>query len=127
MIWVPSLNTHVTTGDFLLAAEHEYAVDISVCRVIDVLFPDQLRVTWWLSNEHLYAHEELQNMPPLSSLYNNLIKCQIKEVTERMLAIGTIRTSQVKDICFVFHAVTIEYDIVNCAGMTRVFFYPLSL
>lgn len=43
-----------------------------------------------------------------------------------MLAIGTIRTSQVKDIGFVFHAITIEYDIVSCAGMTR-FFYPLPL
>jgi hypothetical protein len=117
---------HVTTGDFLLAREHEDAINISVCRVIDVLFTDQLRVTWWLSDENLSAHEELQNVPPPSSFYNNLRKCQIKEATERMLAIGTIRTSQMEDIGFVSHAVTIEYDNVNCAGMTSLF-YPLLL
>ncbi len=91
-----------------MATEHQDAI---VYSVIDVLFPNQLRVTWWLSNERLSAHEELQNELPLSSMYNNLTKCQIKEAMERMLAIGTIRTSQVKDIGFVFHTATIEYDI----------------
>lgn len=70
MIWVPSLIMHVTTGDFLLATEHEDAIFVSICHVIDVLFLDQLRVTWWLSNDRLSAHKELQNVPPHSSKYN---------------------------------------------------------
>jgi hypothetical protein len=120
MLWVPSLNAHITTGDFL-AAEQEDGNVLSVCRVISVLHPNVMRVTWWLKNEELSARQ-LQHLPPVDVSYNNLRKCRIKEVTERVLAIGTIQTCQVRDLAFVFHAVTLEHDIVNCAGMVNVFF-----
>lgn len=113
MIWVPLLNAHITTGDFLLA-EQEDSDQLSVCCVICVLFPDQLRVTWWLT--------DVENLPSLEESFINLRKCRIREVTERILAIGMITIFQVKDIAFVFHALTLEHDIVNCAGMNRVFF-----
>jgi hypothetical protein len=119
MIWVPLLNAHLTNGDFL-AAEQEDGDLLSVCRVINIVYPNELRVTWWLRDEQLSAMQ-LQHPPPVEDSYYNLRKCRIKEVTERVLAIGTIQTCQVRDLVFVFHAITLEHDIVNCAGMRNVF------
>ncbi len=115
-----SLNDHIKTGDFL-AAEQEDGNLLSVCRVISVLYPNVMRVTWWLKNKELSA-QQLKHLPPVDVSYKNLRKYRIKEVTERVLAIGTIQTCQVRDLVFVFHAVTLEHDILNCAGMVNVFF-----
>ncbi len=92
---MPSLNAHLANGDFL-AVEQEDGNLLSVCRVINVVYPNEIRVTWWLRNEQLSALQ-LQFPPPVDESYYNLRKCCIKEVTERVLAIRTIRTCQVRD------------------------------
>jgi len=120
MIWVPLLNAHITTGDFV-PAEQEDSNVCSVCQVINVLNPDEMRVTLWLRTEQLSALQ-LQELPPIDASFQNLRKCHLKEVTERVLAINTIKTCQVRGLVFVFHATTLEHDILNCAGMKSVFF-----
>jgi hypothetical protein len=120
MIWVPLLNAQFTTGDFV-AAEQEDGNVCSVCQVINVLHPDVMRVTLWLRTEQLSALQ-LQELPPVDASFKNLRKCRLKEVTERLLAINTIKTCQVRGLVFGFHATTLEHDILNCAGMKSVFF-----
>jgi hypothetical protein len=95
MIWIPLLNAHITTGDFLLVEQQDFD-QLPVCQVVNVLFPEQLRVTWWLT--------DITNLSVLEASYINLRKCCIKEASERVLAIGTITIFQVKDIAFVFPA-----------------------
>jgi hypothetical protein len=87
VIWVPSLNAHITTGDFVTADQGDG--NVLVCRVVNILFPDELSVTWWLKTEQLSALQ-LQGIPSVNMSYQNLQKCRIKEVTERVLAISTI-------------------------------------
>jgi len=76
MIWVPSLNAHITTGDFV-AAEQEDGHVCSVCRVIDVLNQDEMRVTLWLRTKQLSAFK-LQELPPVDASFKNLRKCRLK-------------------------------------------------
>jgi hypothetical protein len=55
-------------------------------------------------------------------LYNGVVKCRLEEVFEVRSSLSTINHSLVKDIAFVFHFNVLEYDLPNCAGMSRVFY-----
>ncbi len=46
MNWIPLLNAHNITGDFV-AAEQEEDKLLSVCQAIHALYPDERQVTWW--------------------------------------------------------------------------------
>ncbi len=66
---------------------------------------------------------QLVALPPLTSEYHNYLQqCKSKEVTERMLSVSTIQAVKVKDIAFVFHADIIETDLLDVAGMARVYY-----
>jgi hypothetical protein len=81
LIRIPSLNCVITLGDFLLAARSRDSILQSVCIVCDIIFPSQLKVTWWLSREELITQGNVEIPPPLGiDTYSNLLKCRIKEV-----------------------------------------------
>lgn len=123
MIVVPSLNTIITIGDFLLASKAANACAPSVCVVRDIIHPDQVRVTWWLTHVELVALDGVELPSPLRmESYSNLLKCHIKEVFEVCTPLVSIKIRDSHDISFVFHANTLEKEYVNCAGMKRVFY-----
>jgi hypothetical protein len=123
MIVVPSLNAIVTIGDFLLAPKAAHACAPSVCVVHDIIHPDQVRVTWWLTRAELLALGGVELPSPLHiESYSNLLKCRIKEVFEVCSPLVTIKIRDIHDIAFVFHADKLEKEYVNCAGMKRVFY-----
>ena len=65
----------------------------------------------------------VEAVPLLSAqTHRNVQLCKIVEVTERVLSISEISTNLVTDLAFVFHADTLENDLVDCAGMSRVFY-----
>ena len=123
MIWIPTINAFINNGDFLLACLEDDAVP-SICRVTSVVPPNQLRVTWWWTRDTLASSfVQLVALPPLTSEnHNYLQQCKLKEVTERMLSVSTIQVVKVKDIAFAFHADIIETDLLDVAGMARVYY-----
>lgn len=124
MIPIPSLNNAVVfNGDFLLALTSEDASNPTVCCVVRAVSIDELIVTWWLSRDDVSVRQNLQEPPPVSlELYSNVIKCRLKELLEVCSSATTINKRFVKDIAFVFHIDNLEYDLPNCAGMSRVFY-----
>jgi hypothetical protein len=67
MVWIPLLQAHVKSGDFLLAYVREEAAP-SICRIIDVASENELRVTWWWKAEELLSFVGLEALPPLSGV-----------------------------------------------------------
>lgn len=122
MVWIPLLQAHVKSGDFLLACVREEAAP-SICRIIDVASENELRVTWWWKAEELLSFVGLEALPPLSGVtHGNLQQCHLIEVAERALSVSTITLAFMKDIAFVFHADVFETELLNCAGMNKVFY-----
>jgi hypothetical protein len=123
MIVIPSFNNILTIGDFLLAPKTANAHAPSVCVVRDIIHPDQVRVTWWLTRIEILALGSVDLPPPLRmEAYSNLLKCRIQEVFEVCSSLATINIRDIHDLAFVFHADKIEKEYVNCAGMKRVFY-----
>jgi hypothetical protein len=60
MIWEPLLNAHLTNGDFL-AAEQEDNNLLSICQVINVLYPNELRATTTASD--VFLSQEMSCSP----------------------------------------------------------------
>jgi hypothetical protein len=66
MIWVPTINAYVNTGDFLLVSEVEGAA-LSVCWILHIMPHNQICVTWWLTNDELATpFIVVETLPPLS-------------------------------------------------------------
>jgi hypothetical protein len=128
MILIPSLNNAViSNGDFLLALTSEDATIPTVCRVVRAVSIDELIVTWWLSREEVSQRQNLQEPPHVSiELYSNVLKCRLKEVLEVRSSSCMIHKNVVQDIAFVFHINDLEYNLPNCAGMSRVFYTRYS-
>jgi hypothetical protein len=124
MISIPSLhNAVIFNGDFLLALTSEDATNPTVCRVVRAVSMDELIATWWLSRDDVSQRQNLQEAPPVSiEFYSNVLKCRLKEVFEVRSSSTRINKKIVKDIAFVFHINVLEYDLPNCAGMSRVFY-----
>jgi hypothetical protein len=123
MIRIPLLNAFICNGDFLLALMMPESTNPMVCRVHSALPPDQLVVTWWMNQAEVSARGILPVPPPVPmEKYSNLLKCRLSEVCELCSSTTTINIDMVKDIAFVFHVDTLEYDLPNCAGMSRVFY-----
>jgi hypothetical protein len=63
-------------------------------------------------------------MPPPVSIdkYSNVLKCRLKEVIEICSSISTIHANSAYDVAFVFHINTLEFEIPNRSGMSRVFY-----
>jgi hypothetical protein len=55
-------------------------------------------------------------------LYNNLVKCHLKEVVDDCAIIDNINVYDIIGVAFVFHANFLEKECVNCAGMPRGFY-----
>jgi hypothetical protein len=53
------------------------------------------------------------------------VKCRKNKVFDDCSTLAVINIFDIHDLAFVFHAFTLEKQVVNCAGMTRVFF-PLA-
>jgi hypothetical protein len=122
-IKIPSLNCIVTSGDFLLARRTADHLCPSVCVMQEVVSPEDVRVSWWLTREEMESQGIVDLPPPVSSdAFTNLIKCQIKEVIEDFSTVSQITVFHVLDLAFVFHANILETQYLNCAGMVRVFF-----
>jgi hypothetical protein len=122
-VLIPLLNSFICNGDFLLANKTPDSETPNVCRIQRTLYPDQLIVVWWLSRAELSSQGILQLPPPLPiEEYTNVSKCQFTEVHEVSSSISTIHVNAVKDVAFVFHPDVLEYEIPNCAGMSRVFY-----
>jgi hypothetical protein len=69
----------------------------------------------------------LELIPPLNAeLHHNLQLCNMMEVTERVLSTSKINTSLAKGIVFTFQADMLELELVNCAGMVRVFLLAIN-
>jgi hypothetical protein len=127
MILVPSLSAVISNGDFLLSLSSPEATHPTVCRINSTLHPDQLVVNWWLHNNELAALGIEQVPPPIQvDEYIFLKKCRLMEVSELCYSSATIMVDLVKDISFVFHADQLEEEVLNCAGMTRVYFTRYS-
>ncbi len=122
-IKVPSLNCVVTTGDFLLASRGTGdGARRSVCVIREVVAPQHVKVSWWLTREELESQGIVGTPSPVSNDgFINLVKCQVKEVFE-LASTVTLHVCYIVDLAFVFHAVTLEKQFLNCAGMERVFF-----
>jgi hypothetical protein len=98
MIWAPVLQAYVTIGDFVLASVQEMACP-SICRIVDAVAPNELRVTWWWRPHELSVFDGLQVLPPLSdATHRNLQLCRISEVCERVQSVSTINVNLVRDI-----------------------------
>lgn len=121
-IKVPSLNCVVTTGDFLLASRGTGdGARRSVCVIREVVAPQHVKVSWWLTREELESQGIVGTPSPVSNDgFINLVKCQVKEVFE-LASTVTLHVCYIVDLAFVFHAVTLEKQFLNCAGMERVF------
>ena len=74
MIWVPTINAYVNTGDFLLASEVEGAA-LSVCQILHTMPHSQICVTWWWTNDELAtSFADVEALPPLSDVtHKNLL------------------------------------------------------
>jgi hypothetical protein len=121
------MNAVITAGDFLIAKQVSNSTSSFVCIIREVVLPSELRVLWWLTREELEAQRNIRLPPPPSiSEYNNLLKCKVKEVFEDCSSTDKISVYDVCDMAFVFHPDLLEKKYVNCAGMSRVFFLPLS-
>jgi hypothetical protein len=119
MIWIPILKAYLRSGDFALASMQEEA-NPSICCIVNLASPNDLRVCWWCRHNELSSFDGLESLPPISATSNiNLQLCQIQEVVERELSVSTINVAWVKDIVFVFHADQFENEMLNCAGMAR--------
>jgi hypothetical protein len=66
MILIPSLNNAVIfNGNFLLAQASDDVTNHYVCQVVNVLYPDQLIVIWWITREDVSRRQNLQLPPPV--------------------------------------------------------------
>jgi hypothetical protein len=82
-IKIPSLNCIVTSGDFLLARRTADCLCPSVCVKQEVVSPEDVRVSWWLTRKEMESQGIADLPPPVSGdAFTNLVKCQIKEVIE---------------------------------------------
>lgn len=122
MILIPSLNAHVSPGDFLLASNSSYPNRLVVCQVNEILSCSTVLVTWWLEDELMQNEILCQRMSMLEANYLNVLKCSLKEVTRVMASQTIIDVSSIFSLAFVFHATDFENTWVNCAGMRIVFF-----
>ena len=120
---IPSLNASITVVDFLLATRIPDAVGDTVCVVHEVVPPNEIRVTWWLTHEEMMEDKHLSMPAPLSiDSYSNVLRCHIKEVFEDCTTSSAVSIVDVKDVAFVFHPDTLEKHHVSCHGMIRVYF-----
>ncbi len=121
-IWIPCVQAYLHAGDFVLASPQEGAVPL-VGRIMGGSTVNGIQVTWWLSRNELLQIAGVEAVPLLSAqTHRNVQLCKIVEVTERVLSISEISTNLVTDLAFVFHADTLENNLVDCAGMSRVFY-----
>jgi hypothetical protein len=73
-IFVPSLQTFICHGDFLLANISPNAEAPTVCRIQKAQHPDQLIVVWWMSHAELSSRGILQYPPSiLMERYTNIL------------------------------------------------------
>jgi hypothetical protein len=78
-------------------------------------------VSWcWVNDELASFFAEIESIPPLSDETHTNLQLQcIIEVTERVLSVSAIGTTNVKDIAFVLHADMFESEFLDCAGMEK--------
>jgi hypothetical protein len=65
-IKIPPLNCIVTTGDFLLARRTADCLCPSVCIMQEVVSPEDVRVSWWLTLEEMESQGIVDLQPPVS-------------------------------------------------------------
>jgi hypothetical protein len=122
IIWIPCLQAFLTSGDFNLASPREDASPLT-SRTMEIVDVNSIWVTWWLAKSDVSLIEGLEPIPPLhAETHHNLQPCKNVEVTERVLSVSLISTYLVKHSAFIFHADVLQYDISDCARMSRVFF-----
>jgi hypothetical protein len=128
VVRIPCLDCVISAGDFLLAQKAVVNLHLSAYIVQEVLLPHHVRVLWWLTCEEAeeLSFQELPT-PVHVDTFRNVVKCRIKEVFEDCSSVVVINIYAIRNLAFVFHAVTLEKKLVNCAGMTRVFFTQYCL
>ena len=123
----PSLSAVISNGDFLLALSPPEATHPTVCCITSTLHPDKLVVNWWVNNNKLAIMGVEQVSPPTEvNEYIFLKKCRPMEVSELSYSSSKIMVDLVKDLSFVFHANMLEEELLNCAGMSRVYYTRYS-
>jgi len=70
----------------------------------------------------------VEQVPPPTEVneYIFLKKCRPMEVSELSYSSSKIMVDLVKDLSFVFHANMLEEELLNCAGMSRVYYTRYS-
>jgi hypothetical protein len=113
MLVIPSFNNILAIGDFLLAPKAADARAPSVCVVCDIIHPDQVRETWWLTRIKILALGSVDLPPRLRmEAYSNLLKCRIQEVFDVCSSLVTISIRDIRNLAFVFHADKIEKEYI---------------
>jgi hypothetical protein len=122
-ILIPSHSSFICNGDFLLALKSPDSVTPTVCHVHSTLCSNQLNVIWWMNQDEISSRGIVDSPPPVPiNSYSNVLKCRLTEVYELSSSFSTIDSNLVMDLAFVFHIDALEYDVLNCAGMSRVFY-----
>lgn len=105
MVTLSGLNIDVVPGSFLLAQFPEFQGRLIVCEVVEVVSPTNIVVCQWLEDDLLHSLISNDSREPLlESIYENVVKCRIKEVTKVAPVQISLQSTQVHDIAFVFHA-----------------------
>jgi hypothetical protein len=113
MVISRTLGGNINPGDFLLA--HKDCNNNSivvVCQVRQVIYPECLKVLWWVESD---------NAAPLCpDAFPNLLSSRIKELFAD--SVSVIHIDDAVDVAFVFEANILESILTDVAGMSHVFF-----
>lgn len=83
MVIVSGLTFDVVPGNFLMAKFEEFQDRLIVCQVVQVESSTSVIVCRWLENDllgELIAEDSRKSI--IDSVYQNIVKCRIKEVTK---------------------------------------------
>jgi hypothetical protein len=113
MVVIQALEADVAPGDFLLAKwENGVRQSQAVCQVVNFSNDGTIEVIWWSPSSLV--------IPLCPTIYENLQHCRTGEVIPSLSS--SMKESQVIDIYFAFSADFLEHVLVDCYGMSHVFF-----